>query len=613
MGIQLKSLSVHLIVFVGLLILPAALTQTMWPLISHGHWEDLSDAIFPILTTFKSTDTTKTSSVIIIKVGKDSATKLDSTIDRSNFIGLLGQLKEAGHPYVLSLMQFPALKKTSTAENEKDSGKLDKSWIQAVSSYGKFIGSPLELIDSGEIENAETEALLSLVSFTKDGTTAANIGSQPIQIVEPADLVKAEKTFGFKASFDTDRTVNCFQPYIGDAYGDLAIPTSLLWAAAFSGQANMVLGNGAVWPRKGEKVEFSFKRRLDIQDRQCVANPNLTTSDLLTTRGISEIELSDALSSDLPDLKGKIVILATDDGVKYKGPGSAASQEDTLATDYQLTARFLDGILSGDTLRRPRLLDQKHLNWMPIMIALILATTSFFFGTTTLVGLSAISFAILIGHAVIQLTSQNLFSIPIQSIASTFLATIGVLLGQILLKFYGTYRIKAFRKNLDENLAKCVDLEEIVATSVGIARKEFQVFELDLSGYNKAVYHAASSLELSIKYLNEFGADKMDSAEKKFGNEGGRYHTVLTTVKRPPDAGRLALGSRGITAKIAINSGDRRIGTAEVLLSYKSHEELFVADMINAFQQQLSSHWGRVDIAIRNRLLALAKQRASGS
>ena len=61
-----------------------------------------------------------------------------------------------------------------------------------------------------------------------------------------------------------------------------------------------------------------------------------------------------------------------------------------------------------------------------------------------------------------------------------------------------------------------------------------------------------------------------------------------------------------------VNVSGHRIGTAEVLLSYKSHEELFVADMINAFQHELSKHWGRVDILVREKLHEFAKELTGG-
>lgn len=598
MAIEIRGVSLHRLIFIGIIILPALVTQTIVPMISHESWEGLSDAIYPQLLTFTSTDESNPSQIAIIKATATSDQDIKSPFDQESIVTLLSQLKNAGRPYVLAMTALP----TSPQKIGTEKSDVNLALANAISDYGKFIGSPLELVEANENLGPELQELLTKVAFTRSGAIADDIGNQPIRITEPIELVKAEKTFGFKPIFSGGSASNCFQAYIGDEFGDLAIPTALLWSAAYATQASLALGNGAIWPRKGEKIQFPFKRKLEIGDKQCLTDPNLSTNDYLNIREIKELELSSALHGTLPDLKDKIVILTVDDGARIIGPGTNGTAESVLTADYQLAARFLDGFLTGNTIKRQRLIDQRHYDGLPVLIAMMLVVLSFVLSTSTLAFLSLLSFLALLGYSTLQVYLQSRYTIPIQSMTSALFATLGIILSQSVLKLYGVSRLKRYAENLETAFGKCVSLDEIIVTAMEVSRTEFQLFELSLTGYNQSLYHAASSEEHIIAYLNKFGISAINSEPSKFADTG-KLSTVLTTVKPPPDAGRLALGARGITARIAIHTKEKRLGTAEILLSYRSEEEIFVADMINLFQRTLSHHWERIDTDVRKKFM----------
>lgn len=595
MGIQIKGLSPHRFFYLGLIFLPATLTQTVSPVVSHQAWDDFSESIYPFFLSAVTPDTQSSSNVAIVKIGPETEKELGENAVANGVPALLKHLHEADRPYILSMVQFKNLgTRSKTAELSK-----------AITSYGNLIGSPFELSESDVQNSPDVIQQIESASFTRDASIANGIGNQPIRALEPVEVMKGQRARGFLPVFDGKSPVNCFQPYVGDSDGELAIPTSLLWAAAYGGHASMTLGNGSQWPRKGETIEFSFREKLDVGDRQCFRDPNTLTNDAIALRSIQEFELSSVLRSDPTTLRNKVIVLADARRSQTMPSSSAVVRDGAAPEDYEIAARFLDSLMTGNTVKRQRLEDFRQYDWLPIMIALIVATISFFFGSSTVVGLSSLTWLILVAYSAFRLLVHSEFAIPIQAVTSTFASSLSLALAHAALHLAGMSRVKKFSHKLAQAFAGCPDLETLNAAAITVARQEFQVFELALSGYNKALYATAGSVERGRRFLNENGAASLDRPNNPFADSPGKLSTVLTTVKAPPAAGKLSLGSRGITAKIAINGADRRVGTAEVLLSYKSHEELFVADMVNTFQQHLATHWDRIDKKIRADLTKL--------
>jgi class 3 adenylate cyclase/CHASE2 domain-containing sensor protein len=588
--------------FAAILLVPALLCQMIVPIFGYDTWEELSEPVYAQLLRFQRPLSTGDSRVVVLEVDQRTLDAYGWPVDRSYYVQMLLKLQESGHPWLLSLFQFQALDKgKGSAEERADAASKDKALASAIQSYDRFVGSGLKFEAGAELSAEAESELMPRIVLTPDGKPLDELPYLPFNLAESERFVRAQRAFGYGTHFGTEPTIHCMQMYLTDKRheGSFLIPSSLVWGAAYTTESRLSTHAGPDWPRPREKLSFSPTGRLRIAYKHCLSSPGMLTGEFLSQRGIQRVSLVDLLESSAAfDFKGKIVLLATSDMRRFRGPGKATAGDDGIVPESLLAARFLDDLVEARMIRRDELSRHLITAWLPLALAGGLSLGSLFLSPLgavmlalgTLGGLLAISIGTLLDGVYLIMTPA------MASVAATA-AGLGILYSY--LRYYGIRRQIRFADKLRERFAQCNSLDEMEHLAQAVCKEEFEFSTLAFADFDRDLYAASADPHRALELLDRQGKESAAAP----GQFGSRVDTVQTRVRQVQGIARMPLRSRGMELSLSISSKLGRLGTLKMSLTYKPHEEGFIADLVDILRDEIAQHWHRIKILVDQKLL----------
>lgn len=592
------------ITFSLLITIPAVLCQTVRPLVPLAYWEELSEGVYASLRRLSAAPA-GVSKIAVIEVDERTIEHFGWPVDRNIYVAALTRLRELGHPWILSMLQFQALGQSKSDKGEKAKAEAtDASLAEAIAAYGRYVGTGLRQ-EAGFILDADQESdLLPKVLLSSQGLSVDDLGSGlGLRFVEDSQFVAGQRAFGLGSIFGTERVVHCMSMYLTDPShtGAILIPSAFAWVASLGRGMGMTTSPGANWPR-ADATEPGVSGSLRIAHKQCDSAPGVLTKSYLESRGIERVSLLDFVSRAKPyDLEDKIVVLAGADMRRFRGPGVATDQDDGIVPEHVLAARLLDGLLTDASISRDPLVLQAWLGRLPLLTAAGLAGASLFLSTTGVVTVAFMMLCAMLGVASWYL-SQFVFMIPIQALMSVAATGVGLAGLGGYLRYYGVRRQVHFIRRATDGYSQCNTLDEIEKRTTELFRAEFRDVNITFSCIDRDRYEATSSAQAALAYLGrKAGAEGADQSEEAAFQH--QTDTALTRVKRPPGIARMPFRSHGLNVQLAINSKLGRLGIVRIGMAFAPHEETYVADMLDALSVQLSQHWNRIRMLVDQKLL----------
>lgn len=577
------------------IVVPAVVTQTIHPVIAPNQWELLADKTYAGLLGNDLSNLADDSSVIIIEVDQNTIDKFGWPISRAYYSGLYKKLKAHGQPYVLSFLSLQALSKFSSGA-DAEFKKLDENLAATISDYGRVIGSSLLEKEGAEFTSWQEEELLPRISLSANQTPPEELPYLPMHFIEDDMFLDAQLATGFATRRGDVAVAYCSQMYITDGAftGSFVIPSSLVWAASYASGRAFMTETGAGWPRQNEETSVSPTDPIRVGYRHCVSAPQAQTEDFLAERGIRKISMGDIVDGTVStDFKGKIVLLGYENSTGFVGPGNSSSSDKNVK-DYEFSARLIDDMITGRSIRRESLSRYELFDRLPIIAAGVLIVISFLGVTRILMLLSAIMFGAIIGWSVFQL-NQGMFLIPVQLLVSAA-STTALLVGlDIYLRFYGITREIRFSAKVRRELSMCSTIFEIEKVAQKICSSEFVVAKFALSGFDRGLYKAAENPKSALQYLDR-------SAEKVNLMISDRESTDIK--RRPAKSAIQKFLKQKKSFLINLNIADKNtnLGMANIDLHYMPHEERFVRNMMESLRLELCQHWSRIKLLLDQKL-----------
>lgn len=599
------------VILAGCFLVPAILCQTVVPVISLASWEMLAEDLYSYLLRRASPHLEEPSKVVLLEVDQRTLDTYGWPIDRKYYIESLRILKKSGHPWVLSLLQFQELDKNRVRSNIKDDihpplpspmSANDKALAEEIRDYDRYVGSGLEVSQGSVLDAQQEDEFLPRVLLSSRENGLAEIPALPLKLVEADQFVRAEKAFGFGTRFGIEPIIHCMQTYItdGNHRGDFLILSSLVWAGALASQSRIETTTGARWPRDTNPADGPFDRKLNVAYKTCDPYPGILTQDYLSARSIERISLAELLEDRTNrEFGNKIVILASAEMRRFRGPGVETGQKSAVVQEQLLSARFLDGLLSGASIKRDPLKKETLLSCLPLVMGIGLFGLSFLLslrGTVTgtvalLVGLLFVAHRHLANHE---------FFIPIQALVSLSgsLALQG-LLGSYL-KYYGIKRQVKFTEKLNSTLSQCNHLSDIESLARDLCRSEFKNASLVFFDYDLALYAVSKDPSKALELLEQ-RRTKQDDGEQNTLDDSVR--TRVRTATKTRGIVRSPFRSLLFSAQLDVQSKLGRLGSAQISIEYDVFEASFVGEMVQILRSQLGQHWHRIKLLVDQKLL----------
>lgn len=631
--------TIYRFLLVIMVLLPAGLMQSVFPVIDDIHWESLNDKIYKILMGFQrpvpvppdgypSSGTKQRPKVAIVTVGSKSRQILGSPVHRRHFIELFGVLKESGNPWILSDLSFPKMysdvdnnRRMSRAERRriKELKMMDQLWVDSLRYYKRYIGSSIFKVKDGigETPGNVLDYLGAKILFSALPVQPklSNMPFLNLKITEPLEHVDAMSVVGIQSlQPEHDMVDHCIPIYFSEDNDTFVLSTSLLWAFVYASESRVLSWKGARWPQDG-KQPFILKRNHNIAPVHCLNSPSVSTDQYLKERKVEILELSDVLTAGGGDkakqrkmvkaaLGGKVVLLTSD--LTQDITQNAVVKQPILPV--QLKARFLDELLTFSSLRRYPHQSYLIMSWSPLALAIIILALGLFFALGHVLIAHGLIFIGLIFFSLFQLQNLQVFLIPSQALCFLLLSLIGHLVVFFGLKYYTKKRTLAFIHQLRQKLSNCLSLDDLKVNTQSVCGAEFSVFKIFFLGADDHLHEAATSWEHAKSYINKAVREHSD-LERALSYSGGEFdqkrtmfQTVLTSMKKAPSRNYRNIGEKVLSAKIAISNEELRLGTLDVQLSYFPYEEQLMIEIINALQTEVSYCWGRLEIQARQRL-----------
>ncbi len=595
---QLFRNSWYRLIFAAILIVPAAVCQTVKPLVPLASWETMSEDVYATLLSYAKPHETDPSRVMVVEVDQATIDEYGWPIDRTYYIDFLERLKASGQPWVLSMLRFQELKKPE-----------DKLLAEAIGSYGRFIGTGIDIQKGKTLDADQEDKILPRVLLSASGKApdVDSFGYQlPLRFVEDDMFVKQQRAFGFGLRVGIEPIVRCADLYFNnkDKAGEFVLPSSLVWAAAYANEAQFQTAAGANWPRDGEPQPFAFRNKMRLTARECLSSPGMTTADFASQRELKSVSLFSFLENHKPDdYSGKIIVLAGADMHRYRGPGAPTRDgDDGTANEHLLAARFLDDLMTGSIIRRDRLADTPLMDWLPLIAALGLSLASLFLSTTGVIGLSGAVLAGFLAFSAVQLGSGH-YVIPMQTLTSVATTMVLMSILYAYLRYYGIRREIRFAGNLRQALSQCNTLGEIERLTAKICKAEFSGAQLSFGDFDRELFDATTDASAALAFLDRQKKNLGSAPVENEGAFGGRLSTMFTRADKPAGIARMPLRSRGMTVQLAVESKLGRLGTIKLSLAYKPHEEGFVSNLLEALRIEVAQHWQRIKILVDQKLL----------
>lgn len=594
----------YLLTFAAIILVPAGVCQMFFPVVSYDTWEDMSEDVYAQLLRFDKPNTETRSKIVLLEVDQRSLDAYGWPIDRTYYVQMLRRLKESGHPWLLSLLQFQSL--TRGKGWLKDTTGVDpKDWalVQAISGYERYIGSGLRFDASSELTSEAEEHLMPRVVLTPTGAPLEELPRLPLDMAESEIFVKGQKAFGYGAHFGTEPTIYCMQMFLTDrAYtGFFLLPSSLVWAASYALQARIQTSVGPSWPRPAEGLPYAPKSRLQIAYKHCLTSPSIITSKYLKDRHIERLSLVDLISArTAPNLKGQLVVLGRHDMRRFRGPGVTAREEEAIVSESDLVARFLDGMLEGKSIRREPMARHPLTPWLPLALALGLAFTSL---ALSPLGAGLLALFLLLGLMVSSFAylREGIYVIWTPAMVSVGVTALGLFALSAYVAHYGVRRQVQFANKLRQRLDTCSNHDDLEAFAAKCLAEEFAYATLGFQDFDRELYEAAKDPQAAARLLDQRKTASL--ASESAGQFSASVNTVQTRLRQMGGLTRMPLRTRGMELTIKLTSELGFLGTAHIRLTYELHEEKFVPAMIDILRKELALSWHRIKLLVDQKLL----------
>lgn len=588
--------------FASILVIPALLCQMVLPLVSFETWEKLSEPVYATLLRWQTLPNAATSRVVVLEIDQATLDAYGWPIDRSYYVQMLLKLQELGHPWILSLIQFQALEKVKSSNQErKDAAAKDSALASAIRSYGRFIGSGLKMTPGEELSEEVESELIPRILLTQSGTIPDQLPYFPLQLLENEHFVSAQRAFGYGTHFGTESTIRCMQMYLTDKdhEGYFLIPSSLVWTATYVTQSHLATGTAASWPRPGDRLQFSPTGRLKVSYKHCLSNPGVLTNDFLRKRGIERISLLNFLETlDDRDLSGKVILLASPDMRRFQGPGLKTATDDGIVSESLLAARFLDDLLERRMIRREELSRHVAIAWLPLALAVALSLSSLFLSPLGAIIISAATLGGLLGFSALKLAEGH-YLILTPALASVSLTMVGLGILYAYLRYYGARRQIQFANKLRDRLAQCNTLNDLESQCQFTCHEEFEYALLIFSDFDREVYEASTDPARATELLDRINHQK--------NSEKSHPRAIVPTI--PAIGIRLSpfttsfVRSRNLEILIEIYSKSERLGSLKLSVTYRPHESGYLASLLDILRLEITQHWSRIKILSDQKLL----------
>jgi class 3 adenylate cyclase len=601
----------YLLILAGCFLAPAILCQNVVPLISLSSWEMIAEDLYSYLLRHASPTLQEPSRVVLLEVDQRTLDTYGWPIDRKYYIESLRVLKKSGHPWVLSLLQFQELGKHRVGSNLKDGdhptspsqmSANDKALAEEIRAYDRYVGSGLDVSQGSVLDAQQEDEFLPRVLLSSREKGLLEIPELPLKLVEADQFVRAEKAFGFGTRFGTEPIIHCMQSYItdGNHRGDFLLLSSLVWTAALASQSSIETATGAHWPRSSDQVTVPFERKMNVSYKTCDPYPGILTQDYLAARSIERISLAELLEDRTKrEYQNKIVILASAEMRRFRGPGIETGQKNAVVQEQLLSARFLDGLMSGASIKRDPLKKEIFLSWLPILMGISLLGLSF---VLSLGGTVTSTIALLGGLLLVtqrHLANQDFF-IPIQALVSLSGSLfLQVLLGSYL-KYYGIKRQVKFTEKLNSTLSQCNHLSELESLARSLCQSEFENASLVFFDYDISLYTASNDPEKALEIIDQ---RRTKQGEADSNSIVSSVKTAMRTKAKIGGIVRSPFRSLILSAQLDVHSKGGRLGSARISIEYEMFEEPFVTEMVEILRLQLGQHWHRIKLLVDQKLL----------
>lgn len=577
------------------ILVPAAMTQTIYPIFALNRWELLADRIYASLLGNQLANSNGDSKVIIVEVDQATIDKFGWPISRSYYSDLYKKLKLNGHPYVLSLLSLQSLSKFSSFA-EAEFKKLDENLAATIKDYDRVVGASLLEKEGAELTGWQEDELMPRISLSSNQTPPEELPYLPMHFIEDDMFLEAQLASGFSTRRGDVEVAYCSQMYITDgAYsGSFVIPSSLVWVASYASGRSFMTQTGAGWPRLNEEAPVSETNPIKVGYRHCVSAPQMLTHDFLAERGILRISMSDIVDgTNTQDFTGKIVVLGYENATGFVGPGNSSTTDNNVK-DYQFSARLIDDMIAGKSIRRENLSRYELFDRLPVISAAVLILISFLGVSQILILASVLLFGATVGWSFFQL-NQGVFLIPVQLIVFSASVTTLLIGLELYLRFYGITREIRFSAKVRRELSMCNTIFDIEKIAQKICTAEFMVAKFVLGGFDRGLYKAAENPKKALQYLDSISEDPA------YLNPN-REDTNIR--KMPPKSAiqNLFKQRKNFKINLVITVKDKSLGHADIDLLFMPHEERFVTNMMDSLRLELGQHWGRIKLLVDQKL-----------
>lgn len=283
----------------------------------------------------------QTKNVLILDIGEKSRESLGWPVPRETLVQVLRKLQESGNPPILSTIW---VSKLLGKENEH------QNFLDAIKTYGKFVGSSIQFKPDTEPTYFQEETLLPKILLTNASSIPDDLPLFELSFEESDDTVEAQYAYGNGRIFGNESRVFCLRSYVEGESDQvrLSVPSSFGWAAS-------LLLSRPLTTHKGDKP-MGHKSNLSISNpglalppKLCLRQTQVATQSYLKQHNVETIELSDFLEfSSRTNLNNTVVLLAmSEQAKKFSGPGT---NKDSIVREPVLLARFVYDYVNGLTV-----------------------------------------------------------------------------------------------------------------------------------------------------------------------------------------------------------------------------------------------------------------------
>ncbi len=569
------------IVLCAACVLPALLFQTVVPVFpakALTAWlEGVNDRIYPLIAGLRSIKAKAPSRVAIVEIDDATLKAFGWPIDRAQYVRFFTTLAEHGHPPVLSLLHF-------------QEGPSDDELAESIRDYETVIGSSLEFEKGQELDDKEERFLVAKSLLGRKKLKADDLPYLPLKLREARKFLRGEKHVGTGARFGTEARVFCVPLYYDDAKkpGSLVVPSALVYAAAEMAAGPVRLANGiTVSEGRAPKAKATV-----LEEQHCAPQASVSTDDYLVARKLATLSFLDVVGGKrLDQLKGKLVVLTSSETRKVKGPGDLGTI-DGITTEYRMAARLLDGVISGDTVRRPPLRTEATFAWLPLAAGAALLLLGFWAAPGSVVATSALFLFATLAFSVVQLYLEQKYRVPIQALLSLGLSlalfSANAVVGRMVAFKHYIQVMRRFR----EGAARAVTLEELEAATQTTLKARFPECGVTFEGRSPLLSRKVDLKEQANAPRGETSHEFQEATPPPCGGYVRHYVYRLS----------LAATKRTQTSVMVIDRDTVTLGLAHLSVKTDTWDFWLVDRVLSNVCQELLAHWDRLETSQKQKL-----------